>query len=216
MLAFLNKKRTGETLLEILIALFVLGTTSSAATFMIIQSNRASTDIQKNFQARYLAREVFEHLKMVRDTNWIRFGDKSCWDVQLGVVDCGGGKRMTDESPYALIAKTDITFMYFDLSPVVDADNAIFKNCTASPTLNNPYNVYVHQKKDAYEGFMYTPDPITAPPPNQIPGYCRQVKLTRILNSTQKGPDTIEVEVHIGWKSGGQIHDRKYISLLNP
>lgn len=213
MLAFLNKfnkKRSGETLLEILIALFVLTTTSSAATFLIIQSNRTSQDIQRNFQARYLAREAFEHLKMVRDTNWIRFAEKGCWDIEFAQKDCPkqNPKRLVSSNPSSTEMFTLVSGkpgdMYFHLKEVTDKD--AFKNCTDFSSPQNPYNVYTHQTKGTYEGIMYSPDPL--PPADQTPLFCRQIVLTR------KHADAIQVDVNIVWKIGTKLTPRTYTSYL--
>lgn len=218
MWAFLNntlrrivtKKRSGETLLEILIALFVLTTTSGAATFLIIQSNRTSQDIQRNFQARYLSREAFEHLKMIRDTNWIRFANKSCWDIEFAQKDCPkqSPKRIVNIAPDDKRAFTLVSGkpgdMYFHLNEVTDPQ--AFTNCSTFTALQNPYYVYTNQTEGLYKGIMYSPDPL--PPADQVPLFCRQVVLTR------RHDDAIKVEVNIAWKIGTKYTPRTYTSYL--
>ncbi len=218
MLAFLNKilrriitkKRSGETLLEILIALFVLTTTSGAATFLIIQSSRTSQDIQRNFQARYLAREGFEHLKMVRDTNWIRFAEKSCWDIEFGEKDCPkqNPKRMVGSGPDTTRTFTLVSGkpgdMYFHLGEVTDKD--AFTKCSTFADAQNPYYVYTNPADGMYKGIMYSPDPL--PPADQVPLFCRQVVLTR------KHDDAIKVDVNLAWKIGAKLSTRTYTSYL--
>lgn len=210
MLAFLNKTRRGETLLEILIALFVLGTTSSAATFLIIQSNRESLNIQQQFQARYLAREAFDYLKMVRNTNWIRFGDTACWAIDLNEKDCAkqNPKEIAENNPrdYAL-ASGKPGDIYFHLTPVTDKD--AFTDCVAfTQSTDNPYAIYANKTNDLdlYNGLMYSPDPV--PPADQRPLFCRKITLTKVHD------DAIEAKVFISWRIGAQQHDREYTSYL--
>ncbi len=220
MWAFLNnfchiawrKHRRGETLLEVLIALFVLGTTSAAATFLILQSSRASLDIQKQFQARYLAREVFEHLKMVRNTNWIRFGEKSCWDISLQDKDCSkqNPKRMVDLNEIAnfglVTAKPGD--LGFQLEKVTgDKDGVIFNGCKLfKPANDSFYAVYRHEVKDEYEGVMYSTD--TVVPSDQTPMFCRKITLKGLH------ADAIKIDVEIAWKTSGQLHSSSYSSHL--
>lgn len=220
MWAFLNnfcraswgKRRRGETLLEVLIAIFVLGTTSAAATFLILQSSRASLDIQKQFQARYLAREVFEHLKMVRNTNWIRFGDKSCWDITLQEKDCSkqNPKRMVDpkeKANFGLVTAKPGDLGFRLERQEGDKDGQIFESCKQfNPADKSYYAVYRHEVPGEYQGVMYSTD--TVVPSDQSPMFCRKITLEN------KHADAIKVDVEIAWKTSGQIHSSKYSSYL--
>ncbi len=210
-----RKTRKGETLLEILIALFVLTTTSGAATFMIIQSNRTSTDIQRQFQARYLAREAFEHLKMVRDTNWIRFADnKNCWDIRFEEKDCPKvnpkelASNINTEYVYALLSGKPGD-NYYHLDETSNNELAQCEAFTAGST--SPFAIYLNKTAnpdDIYNGIMYSPDPVA--PVDQKPQFCRKITLTK------KYADAIEMKVHISWDRGGtgNIGSREYTSYL--
>ena len=209
MWAFLNNisrnRRRGETLLEVLIALFVLGTTSAAATFLIIQSSRASLDIQKQFQARYLAREVFEHLKMVRNTNWIRFGDKSCWDIDFQEKNCSkqSPNTMVDlgqTKKFGLVSGK-AGDMYMQLKEVTGNIDE-FQQCEQfTVSEKSAYAVYRHEVKDEYEGIMYSPDPL--PPAEQRPMFCRKIELTKNYKKA------ITAIVTVSWKNGNRLAYRK-------
>ncbi len=214
MWAFLNNisrnRRRGETLLEVLIALFVLGTTSAAATFLIIQSSRASLDIQKQFQARYLAREVFEHLKMVRNTNWIRFGDKSCWDIDFQEKNCSkqSPNIMVDlgqTKKFGLVSGK-AGDMYTQLKEVTGNIDE-FQQCEQfTISEKSAYAVYRHEVKDEYEGIMYSPDPL--PPAEQRPMFCRKIELVKVDH------DAIKAAVTVSWKSSNQLFSRKENTLI--
>lgn len=208
MLGFLNKHRPGETLLEVIIALFVLATTSSAATLIITQSSGASLDIQKNFQARYLAREAFEFLKMVRSTNWIRFTDRSCWDIEFNEKECSKQlpKRMVDKNDtktFGLVSGGPGN-MYFQLKEPTGNDP--WGDCTKfNYPDSSPHAVYKNNEEGLYEGMLYSPDPV--PPADQKPMFCRKIELT-------KNDDLIiRATVHIAWQSGKQL--KEYIRTLD-
>lgn len=192
------RHRRGETLLEILIALVVLGTTSGAATFLIIQSNQTSVDIQRQFQARYLAREAFEHLKMIRDTNWIRYADKECWDTSLSEKSCSVkfSNKIAAGTPrdFALLSGEISSSLDFRLQEVTDAD-ALTSCEDFDVASTSPYAIYQSQEDDDTAGMMYGPDP--AAPAGQTPLFCRKITLVK------KYPDAIEANVTIAWKRSG-------------
>ncbi len=226
MWAFLNRlagklpqrlqHRRGETLLEILIALMVLGTTSGAATFLIIQSNRTSVDIQRQFQARYLAREAFEHLKMVRDTNWIRFADKECWDTALSEKSCSVkfSNKIAAGTPrdFALLSGEISSSLDFRLQEVTD-ENALTSCENFDVASISPYAIYQSQAEDDTLGMMYGPDP--AAPAGQTPLFCRKITLVK------QHDDAIKADVTILWRRSGvdasgaqNLGVRQYTSYL--
>ena len=211
----LGRTRSGETIIEILISLFVLVTTSSAATYVIAQTNRTNYDIKQNFQARYLAREAFEELKMIRDTNWIRFSDKNCWDVKLETKDCvstAPDHIISGTSPtnFALVMSKPSNFS-MHLSQVATSNSDPFDDCMKLNSLNtNAYSIFRETSSDPknnpYEGILYSTD--GTPPANASPIYCRKITLTNVH------ADAIKADVSIGWKVGSENKITTYTSYF--
>ncbi|MFH0834084.1 MAG: hypothetical protein V2A63_01695 [Patescibacteria group bacterium] len=89
------KSRRGETLIEVLVATIVLivGALASARLFAIATVNNDLT--KERVIATNLAREGLEAVRVIRDTNWLRFaGDRrTCWNNldPSECVDSGGG-----------------------------------------------------------------------------------------------------------------------------
>lgn len=80
--------KSGETLIEIVVALFAL-TLFSAASTLVIVSALSSTRINKNnLAALNLAREGIELVRNIRDTNWLKYADKTCWNTIPEKDDC--------------------------------------------------------------------------------------------------------------------------------
>ena len=80
---FSKKKPKGETLIEVIVAIGVVGLGAITASGMIISSIR-NTAVNKNYLlADNLAKEGIEAVKSIRDTNWLRFSydTENCWDV---------------------------------------------------------------------------------------------------------------------------------------
>lgn len=219
MLAFLSNfftknihtKRGGETLVEILVAVFALAITATATTSLIINSNRTSYDIRRTFQARYLARESFDVLKMIRNTNWIRFSEDNCWNIQFETKTCSQQNPNTiADGNYGLVTSTaqDLYFRLAQVTDVQGADN--FEDCKTFDTLvKSPYAVYENKTDDvnnAYNGVMFGTD--QNPPADSVPAFCRKIVLKKASD------DSINVDVTVAWKVGSQNREETYSSHL--
>lgn len=219
MLAFLSnfftknihKKRRGETLVEILVAVFALAITATATTSLIISSNRTSYDIRRTFQARYLAREAFDVLKMIRDTNWIRFSEDNCWNIKFETKTCSQQNPDTiQDGDYGLVTST-AQDLYMRFKKVVDVDGAdSFKACKEHKDLNqNPYPIYENKTdnpNNAYNGVMFGTD--QNPPADSIPAFCRKIVLKKASD------DSMNVDITVAWKVGSQDREETFSSHL--
>ena len=200
--------------MEILVAVFVLATTATATTSLLINSNRASYDVRRTFQARYLAREAFETLKMIRNTNWIRFTDKNCWDITFAAKSCA------KQNPDTLAVATPRNFglvmnsaqdMNMRLAEVVDIPGGkdSFDECKKFTDPVKSYAVYENKTDDpdnAYNGVMFSTD--QAPPADSVPAFCRKITLKKIYK------DSIQVDITIAWKVGSTPHEEISSSYL--
>lgn len=193
--------------MEILLAVFVLALTTTASTSLLIQSGRTANNTQKQFQARYLAREAFEMLKMIRDTNWIRFSDKGCWDIKFDTKSCAKqNPESIQDGNYGLVMNT-AQDMYMRLAEVADDSKDNCQNFDA--LVKSPYAVYQNKTDNpdnAYNGVMFSTD--GAPPANSIPVYCRKITLKKV------DPNAIKVDVTMTWKIGSQKNSTTISSYL--
>jgi len=84
------KKRRGETLIEVIMALFVVALGSAAATSLIVTAIQSNSFSRDNLVALNLAVEGIEAMRNIRDTNWLKFGfDKeTCWNLDPAQVVC--------------------------------------------------------------------------------------------------------------------------------
>lgn len=104
----LRKRRPGETLIEVIMALFVVALGSAAATSLIVTAIQANSFSRDNLIALNLAVEGIEAMRNIRDTNWLRFGfDKeTCWNINPAEPACaalsdtiGPGNYTVDLNP---------------------------------------------------------------------------------------------------------------------
>jgi len=87
---FLRKRRPGETLIEVIMALFVVAVGSAAATSLIVTAIQANSFSRDNLIALNLAVEGIESMRNIRDTNWLRFGfnKEDCWNINPAETAC--------------------------------------------------------------------------------------------------------------------------------
>jgi len=108
------KEKTAETLVEVVVAVFVVVMGSAVATTLIVNSMRANSFSKDNLVALNLAVEGLEAVRNIRDTNWMKFGfDKTnCWNLVPGL---GAGDCKPQSGAYPQIAEGYYTA---DLNPI--------------------------------------------------------------------------------------------------
>jgi len=81
-LKFLNQNSSGQTLIETMVAVFILVMGVSAAVGLAVYAFSASTTIEEQIIATGLAREGLEAVINMRDTNWLQdtLQTNSCYD----------------------------------------------------------------------------------------------------------------------------------------
>jgi len=96
----------GETLLEVILALFVVALGAGTATSLIVSSLQANTFSRNNLVAMNLAVEGLEAMQNILDTNRLKFGfDKSnCWNLtpQSATGDCKIPYPQIEEGYYTI------------------------------------------------------------------------------------------------------------------
>ncbi len=101
----LNKK--GETLIEVLIALFVVTLGATTATSLIVTALRSNQFNKDSLIALNLAQEGLEFMRNLRDSNWLRFSanTQGCWNMKPGVETCKDSDMLeenNDQNGYTL------------------------------------------------------------------------------------------------------------------
>lgn len=97
---FFNKtKSSGETIIEVLVAILILSSILIAAFSMLNKSIDANINVKNRIIALNIAREGLEAVRNIRDTNWLKYsGDRRgkwlCWDSE-GTPDACSGATVT-------------------------------------------------------------------------------------------------------------------------
>jgi type II secretory pathway pseudopilin PulG len=79
--------QSGQTLVETMVAIFVLVMGITAALGLANYSLNSATNITKQLIAMGLARQGMEAVKNMRDTNWLKGGTSICPDLNTDVVN---------------------------------------------------------------------------------------------------------------------------------
>ncbi len=101
-----KNKQLGQTLIETLVAIFILVTGLVSALSLAVYSFQSSDNSSKQIVATALARESIEGLRNIRDTNWLRGTLSSCADLGTG-QQCysnwqGSGAQRLETGTYAV------------------------------------------------------------------------------------------------------------------
>lgn len=84
MIKFIKNK--AESLLEVIVSIFVVSVGAAVATSLIVTSLQSNSFSRDNLIALNLAQEGIEAVRLVRDTNWLKYSfDKdNCWNLLPG------------------------------------------------------------------------------------------------------------------------------------
>lgn len=83
MVDFLKKFRRADTILEVIIALFIVAMGTTIATNLMVNAIRSNNYSKNNLVAMNLATEGLEAMRDIRDSNWLKFSfDRDrCWNM---------------------------------------------------------------------------------------------------------------------------------------
>ena len=154
MFKFFNKtrKRRGDTIIEVLVALFVVAFGSTIATGLVINSIQSNAYNRDNLIALNLAAEGLEAVRDIRDSNWLKFKNEKekCWNLSTGSNssdDCGNVNNLIQNDNYALTI--DINTMKWGLQSKPSGSGGLSLSASApSNSGNNGYRLY----KDTIKG----------------------------------------------------------------
>jgi hypothetical protein len=135
------KKTVGETLVEALVAIFVLTIVGMVASSMIVSAIRTMRLNEDYLIAQSLTVEAVEAIKNIRDTNWLRYptDKEKCWLSSDPLSGCANS--IGSDSSYALnyrnywqaerIGSVDAVDYLLDLSDPNGANNNDFDLCAS-------------------------------------------------------------------------------------
>jgi len=113
--------RSAESIIEVIMAIFVVATGSAAATSLVVSAMQSNGLSRDNLIALNLAVEGIEGMRNIRDSNWLKFGfnKELCWNMQPGKVECNDVDKIKDGN-YTLFL--DTATMSWNLSDLPTTD----------------------------------------------------------------------------------------------
>lgn len=217
-------KKTAETLIEVIIALFVLVIGSGAATVLIVSALQANTFSKDSLVGLNLAVEGIEAIRNIRDTNWVKFSyDKeNCWNMlpeKASGDDCTSGSgNLIDASNYTVDLDTSNYTWGLTKTGSVGASDLDLEGATA--TTNAPYKLYFIDLDNSYnsdnQGTALDDHDLFVS--NDIGGASNtgESKFYRMVSVTYDAadPNIMNVESLVQWKAGSLVHQIRLTSSL--
>lgn len=150
------RARKAESLLEVIMALFVVALGSAAATSLVVNAMMSNGYSRDNLIALNLAVEGVESIRNVRDSNWLKFGfNKSgCWNERPEQASCAG--QVIGDGSYTV--SLDTTIMKWVMTALVTP----LSNSLSTPITDDPYKLYyrdLHAATDTNGDGNLTNDP---------------------------------------------------------
>ncbi len=108
---FKFKSNKGFTLLEVLVAVFILIVGAGAVFSSISQTLEAASLVKDRFIASYLAQEGIEIVKNIRDSNWV---EGESWNANLACCGSFPCDCEADRTTQVLTDTYDGEFLKFD------------------------------------------------------------------------------------------------------
>ena len=219
----IHKTKKAETLLEVIIAIFILSLGATTASNLVISAVQSNSFSRDNLVAMNLAKEGIEAVKNIRDSNWLKFSsDKTnCWNQMPGADDCaygagGGDDNRIKAGNYTVdLDTTSMAWSLAEVGSVLTLDNA--------NTDNSAYQLSVADQiiGDQNNSNLTVPLYVSGSSTGTKSKFYRMVQVkyidetgAKIPLSSDSNPDTMLVTSVVEWKGGSAIHNVTLKTIL--
>lgn len=144
------KLNGGFTLLEVMVAIFIISIGVLGVVKMIPSLSASAQVNSSRLVAAYLAQEGIEMVRNIRDTNWLEAhikGDSTPWDEDFfSPVDCANGCEMD----YTALANEDPSFAVYSSADKLKIDSeGLYKyNCSGCPETKFSRKITIQESSD--------------------------------------------------------------------
>jgi len=215
----MHKTRPGFLIVETLIAITILIMVSATSISLVVMGFHAININRHSLKASWLAQETVESLRILRDTNYLRFGyDKeNCWTVATTnkCLDSNAGEfagTKTSPAYYTLVSFGGDIFFHEEKAPL---------NLKEAPDsqANLPFLLYY---QDIDPTIDYDGDGINNNDKQYLGAKIPTLTLVgaskyyRQIETYMENPNQVEAVVTIGWYEGSTPHTIKLpVTLTN-
>lgn len=218
---FCHSEQAGQTLIETLVAIFMLIMGVSAALGLAIFALASSGNITKQIIATGLAREGLEAVKNMRDTNWLRgalsdptANPPGCYnyiDASNTATCYKSWLGTSNNAPYC-IDPTDNngnncngsippgTYQDFNLGFDSSKSGTDYWNFNRQRN-SNDFGLIYDRANSTGNGFYYAKNGVTCANGGGISDYCRKITLTKIITPpyNQDAGPMLRVQSFVWW-----------------
>lgn len=208
-------KRPAESLIEVIIAIFVVSLGAGTASTLIVNALQSNSFSRDNLIALNLAVEGIEAMRDIRDTNWLKFSfdRKNCWDLMPGTATCDVNSKIKNDN-YTVYLNVDYDWQLtpFGTTSPLNLDNF------NGDAVNNYYKLRILTSGGLSEKKIYSSNETIEENPSTFtqlaqtdPFYGRFYRMIQISN-----PDlnSMSVTSVVQWKSQNVVHSITLSTLL--
>jgi type II secretory pathway pseudopilin PulG len=214
-----GKRLRAETLLEVIVSVFVVALGSAAATSLVVSALQTNALSRDNLIALNLATEGIEAMRNIRDSNWIKYAyDKeNCWNMKSDQDSCKD-MYLISASNYTLLL--DTSTMRWKLGSVGGAGFAL--NLASGASYNETYRLGFNDLDNTVnsDGQGDLDDDRDIFVPKGTSGVFEDSKFYRMIAVTYPtGDPTVDqymtVTSVVQWKDRGTVHEIRIASILS-
>lgn len=207
-------KRPAESLIEVIIAIFVVSIGAGTASTLVVSALQSNSFSRDNLIALNLAVEGIEAMRDIRDTNWLKFSfdRKNCWDLMPGTATCDVNSKIKNDN-YTVYLNA---FYNWQLTPF--GTTLPLNLDSHNDAVNNNYQLKIWASNDDPNNKIYSSNKTPEENPGSFsvpattdPFYGRFYRMIQISNPDANSMSVTSV---VQWKSQNVVHAITLSTLL--
>jgi hypothetical protein len=206
--------KPAETLVEVIIALFIITIGSGAATSLIVNGMRSNTFSKDLLQVDRLLSQATEMMVNFRDSNLLKYGSdqEKCWNMHPDKPPASACEEALEikEGQYTLDWNPMTNrHVLTSINDALDLDNDQLKD------INNKYLLAYFQMPGLDEQLIVTSDYINNIDPLKNAGPTKFYRMVEVKYPNNSFPrETMEVTVTTQWLFGNKVSTRKTSEII--
>ncbi len=213
------KKKRAESLVEVIIAIFVVAMGAGITSSLVVSALQSNSFSRDNLIALNLAVEGLEAVRDIRDSNWLKFSfdQKTCWDLLPSQTECNENSKRIETKNYTTYLGADYAWQLKEAGTPLNLDttnpdnNNYVLNLRSDGIQPNPNEIYSsNNDEDENPKRFNVPD-------NRNPfsgRFYRMIQIKRTDDPNVPGQSNMDVTSIVQWKAQNVVHNVTLSSLL--
>ncbi len=210
-------KRPAESLIEVIIAIFVVSLGAGIASTLVVSALQSNSFSRDNLLALNLAVEGIEAMRDIRDTNWLKFSfdRKNCWDLIPRAAACVDPNLKIEDANYTVYL--DKSYNWQLISVGTDSGSALDLDAVNKST-NSSYQLAILTSGGSSEKKIYSSNKTLNENPSSFTNLAQNDpfydRFYRMIQVNHLDANSISVTSVVQWKSQNVVHSIKLSTLL--